>query len=724
MKKTLDHVNNRIVEGQMVHQGVASPIHGEIGQSGTSPQEPLRLRHQALLEGIRHLLPLLRQEAADSMGSLYSEQLQTIVTRRTTITGVPDRLFGHSSPYKTEQLAERIVDEAVFTFLLCAVFCEALRQSYGLSINQEALALCIPEIDAYTWFAPSQALQTRLSGLLTSCNLAPIPIYLAGEIYEGALTREEKKNLGQYYTPPTIANHLLDQVGYVLDTGMCEGPLLDVATGFGIFLAQATKRLVSALRAQNMDIEQMCLFVAKHIHGYDINPFAVIATKFHILANFLDTLCPTTQQANVVLTHYRLPGVLTADTLLQPFVDPKQAPHFVIGNPPYGACSAGQHLEHYREVLDGRANLYQLFLYFAIQRCAPNGRVAFLMPESLRSGRYFTAIRRYLATHLQVLATTDFQTRTALFSEVEQGVLILAGKKVGQISIGDSLPRVSVVQAADEKYLTRARAFLVPHVHFQYNAAMDYMLPKAASSEEYRLLSQLCRRVSDSRALTLGVHTGRFIWNQHRPRLAAHPEEANLPIIYAQSVQRFAFLFPPQQKVEGRRHLLYAAREADVLPYTTSGHVLLLQRTTAREQRWRLIATAVSQDFLARHSLFLVENHVNYIDTATWSGGPVPLLYVLGLLNSKLINYLFAAFSGTASVSVWELQHLPLIYCQQTQLEELVACRLAAAAEDAFSIEQQIHHLVYDIYRLSKREQSLIEQFYPSSSCVTYRLIR
>jgi adenine-specific DNA-methyltransferase len=705
----------------MVHQEVALPVRGEIGQSSTSPQRPLRLQHQALLEGFRHLLPLLKQEATDSIGGPSSERLQTIVARRTTLTGVPDRLFDHSFLCKAEQLAERVVDEAVFTFLLCVVFCEALRQSYGLSLKQEALTLCIPEIGAYTWFVPSKSLQTRLNSLLTSCMLSPIPIYLAGEIYEGALNREEKKTLGQYYTPPAIADHLLDQVGYAPDTGTCEGPLLDVATGFGIFLAQATKRLVSALRAQNVGLEQICQTVERHIQGYDINPFAVIATKFHVLAALLDTLAPTTQQAGNVLKCYRLPGVRTADTLLQPLVDAKQAPRFVIGNPPYGPCGAGQHLTPYREVLDGRANLYQLFLYFALQRCATDGRVAFLMPESLRSGRYFTALRCYLATRLQLLATTDFQTRTTLFSEVEQGVLILAGKKAEKTSHRDHAPGVSVVQAADEKHLAQARAFLVPHSHFQQNATMDYMLPKAASAEEYQLLSRLCQRICDPCALTLGVHTGRFVWNQHRERLAALPEEANLPVLYAQSVQRFAFSFPPQKKAEGRRHLLYAVRAADVLPYTTSGHVLLLQRTTAREQRWRLITTAISQDFLAQYPLFLVENHVNYIDTATRAGTSVPLLYVLGLLNSKLINYLFAAFSGTTQVSAWELQHLPLLYCQQAQLEELVARRLATPVEEAFHLEQQIHRLVYEIYRISKREQSLIEQFYPSLSCVSAR---
>jgi hypothetical protein len=162
----------------MFYQEVVLPAQGKIGHAETSLQRPLFQQHQALLEGIRHLLPLLEQEATGYVSS--SELLQTIVACCTTFTGVPDRLFGHSPLCELEQLTERVNDEAVFTFLLCSVFCEALRQSYGLSLDQETFTLCIPEIGAYTWFVPSHSLRTRLNSLLISCALFPIPIYLAG----------------------------------------------------------------------------------------------------------------------------------------------------------------------------------------------------------------------------------------------------------------------------------------------------------------------------------------------------------------------------------------------------------------------------------------------------------------------------------------------------------------------------------------------------------------
>lgn len=606
-----------------------------------------------------------------------------------------------------------MVDETAFTYLLCNVFCEALGQGFHIVRDLALLESCIPELRAYTWFVPSRTLHSRVEKLLSSCVLAPIPIYLAGDIYEGALTKEEKKALGQYYTPPALANHLLDQAGYIAGLGISGKSLLDVATGFGVFLAQAAKRLVCEIRQQGSDLKRILEAVEQRLLGYDVNPFAVIATKFHVLATLLDALDLDQQGVREVLTFFRLPGVCTADTIAQPFVPGAYEPtHFVVGNPPYGTCKQGLHLQRYKEVLDGRANLYQLFLYFAIQRSTDGGRIAFLMPESLRSGRYFTALRRYLATHTHLLATTDIQTRTSIFTDVEQGVLILVGEKKGNTRLCQYPDEVTVVQTADEEMLTEATPFLVPRHHVHVAEPMDYMLLKAGSRDDYTLLWRLCQQHTSASCIELGVHTGRFVWNQHRDVFHGSSGEVSLPVIYAQSVHRFTFTFPPMRNNSERLRLLYSERTPEAIRYTTRGCVLLVQRTTAREQDWRLIATVVPHAFAHTYPVYLVENHVNYIDEATWQGEYVSLLYVLGLLNSKLINYLFAALSGITHVSSWELRHLPLIYQARTGLEGLVARRLAAPQHEGELLDQQIYETVYAIYGLSKAERELVELFH------------
>ena len=694
----------------MLNHEVASSIGGGADQSVGSPR-PLHLQSQALLDGIRHLLPALRHEVSDQL--ISEGMLPSVLARRTSLTGVPDRLFDGSLLCPPTKQVERLVDETVFTSLLCAVFCEALRQTYQITCVLALLESCIPELRAYTWFVPSQLLRSRLDFLLTSCVLSPIPIYLAGDIYEGALTKEEKKALGQYYTPPALVNHLLDQAGYVAGLGISGKSLLDVATGFGVFLAQAAKRLVWELQQQGSDLKRIFEAVEQHLLGYDVNPFAVVATKFHILATLLDALDLDPQRVCEALTVFRLPGVCIADALAQPFLPGADAPpHFVVGNPPYGTCKQGLHLERYAEVLDGRANLYQLFLYFAIQRSIDGGRIAFLMPESLRSGRYFTALRRYLATYTRLLATTDIQARTSVFTDVEQGVLILACEKGGSTHLHRSPDEVTVVQTADEEMLTEATPFLVPHHHVQMPEPMDYMLLKAGSRADYALLSRLCQQHTSASCIDVGVHTGRFVWNQHRDVFHGSSGDDSLPVIYAQSVHRFTFTFPPGRNNGERHQLLYSEQTPEALRYTTRGCVLLVQRTTAREQDWRLIATVVPEVFARAHPVYLVENHVNYIDEATWHGEDVPLLSVLGLLNSKLINFLFAALSGITHVSSWELRHLPLVYQKQTRLEELVARRLAVPQHEGALLEQQIDEAVYDIYRLSEEERVLVELFH------------
>src|SRR5690242_4209798 len=143
----------------MHNHEVASSVGGGADQSVGSLR-PLSLQNQALLDGIRHLLPALKHEVSDQL--ISDGMLQSVLARRTSYTGVPDRLFDGSLLCPPSKQVERLVDETVFTSLLCAVFSEALRQTYQIACDLALLESCIPELRAYTWFVPSQMLRSRL----------------------------------------------------------------------------------------------------------------------------------------------------------------------------------------------------------------------------------------------------------------------------------------------------------------------------------------------------------------------------------------------------------------------------------------------------------------------------------------------------------------------------------------------------------------------------------
>lgn len=97
-------------------------------------------------------------------------------------------------------------------------------------------------------------------------------------------------------------------------------------------------------------------------------------------------------------------------------------------------------------------------------------------------------------------------------------------------------------------------------------------------------------------------------------------------------------------------------------PYVLSGKRLLVQRTTNFEKDIRLKACLISDDFLENYDSYFLENHVNFL---CCNSGKEEILtdeimyYYLGLLNSKLINYVFISKSGNTQVSANELNLLP-----------------------------------------------------------------
>ena len=52
-------------------------------------------------------------------------------------------------------------------------------------------------------------------------------------LYHGLMPREIRHNLGEYYTPDWLAEHVLNELGYA---GQIDKRLLDPACGSGTFL--------------------------------------------------------------------------------------------------------------------------------------------------------------------------------------------------------------------------------------------------------------------------------------------------------------------------------------------------------------------------------------------------------------------------------------------------------------------------------------------------------
>ncbi len=98
-----------------------------------------------------------------------------------------------------------------------------------------------------------------------------------------------RHDLGEYYTPDWLADHVLNEVGYVGDP---DKRLLDPACGSGTFLVMAINRVKHWFEENrercSYDEGGLCEKILGNVVGFDLNPLAVMAARTNYLVAIRD----------------------------------------------------------------------------------------------------------------------------------------------------------------------------------------------------------------------------------------------------------------------------------------------------------------------------------------------------------------------------------------------------------------------------------------------------
>jgi len=210
----------------------------------------------------------------------------------------------------------------------------------GDALRDLGLDGCFPP-DPFSWYTAAwspgiEGLIRYLAARLSQHDLATLAQGHGGEdllreLYQQLVPRPLRHELGEYYTPDWLADHVLDQVGY---TGDAQQRLLDPSCGSGTFLLRAIRRIrqrdaVTREASRQCD-EHLCRQILENVVGYELSPVAVIAAK----ANYLIALGELLRTVDCV----EIPVFLCDSILHGP---PAQHAHaqfdFIVGNPPWVA---------------------------------------------------------------------------------------------------------------------------------------------------------------------------------------------------------------------------------------------------------------------------------------------------------------------------------------------------------------------------------------------------
>ena len=178
----------------------------------------------------------------------------------------------------------------------------------------------------------------RLIVRLNAYDFSLLSEEILGDIYQQFLPPQKRKQLGEFYTPPSIVEWILDNT--VRTHGL--GRLLDPACGSGSFLVRYAHWRLEDARLRGLDETQVSRELQAEVWGFDLNPFASFISLFQMLWALLrfdpDGKTPNIEihNLNSLLNDTQLEALL-GEEHLEPGAQArdKQKWKYVLGNPPY-----------------------------------------------------------------------------------------------------------------------------------------------------------------------------------------------------------------------------------------------------------------------------------------------------------------------------------------------------------------------------------------------------
>lgn len=234
-------------------------------------------------------------------------------------------------------------------------------------------------------------------------------------IYDRFMDRGQRKKLGEFYTPPSIARYIIHRIGITRDSRV-----LDPACGSGTFLIETYRTMVGNDVDRGAAEYSDVLEIFGRIAGNDLNTFSAVLAQIQLLWQILGLKTEIeTQGFPDVLVTAKVNSLVESDhwMSLGRFAEIDQPEYdAVIGNPPYvRAERSAQALDarsqkeferghHGFPGISSKLNAFALFLYRALDRwCKPvgedgkAGKVGFVLPVSLFDSNDTAQLRKLFA---------------------------------------------------------------------------------------------------------------------------------------------------------------------------------------------------------------------------------------------------------------------------------------------------------------------------------------
>lgn len=385
----------------------------------------------------------------------------------------------------------------------------------------------------------------------------------------------------------------------------------------------------------------------------------------------------------------------------------------IIGNPPYGLLNKKQNqntsisvapelLDYYKTskvyewAKGGVLNIYRMFICRCFSLLKNDGHCCLIFPLAFMGDATNSKIRQFVMENTQVDFIEAFPERDIeskrVFKEVKMSVCILGATKRKVPSSYKFSVRIHRDKYVDDN--NEAMFISYDEIKAIDNKYLSIPLIRQHELSIFLKMTNECKRMSEISK----CYTGEIDISLHSEFITNSSSDHSM--LRGAQVQKY---YITNDISQGDILFLKADGYLDKNKGEKSQHHnrrrIVMQGITGVNEKWRLKMTMAQPPYFCANSVnYLIPDMTDDFD-----------YFILGILNSKLLNWYFAKLSTNSNVNGYEIDGLPIkmgTVEQRNEIIQLVGELLQSYDEIKV---KEIDDIVYQIYGITEYEKPIIE---------------